>query len=211
VVQNSSITLTSLQNWLLCICPHQRHKPQNHCEISRRCTLIGYTSNAKAYRCWFRESGQIVDSFHITFVEHLNNQTPELSPSIGMNTAPNMGENVAALPPAIQLLGVQKQKLTQQNLRPLPRQRRVCLQMLQETLPRRQQKILIFSTMLVFLVDVEDPDAPSWAEALESDQCNKWLEAAEAELNSLCKMKVYELVSHHKVPANCSAASSYAI
>jgi hypothetical protein len=67
---------------------------------SVECTLIGYASNAKAYRCWFRESGRIVESFHVTFVEHINRQTPELSPSVGMNTAPNTGENVAALPPA---------------------------------------------------------------------------------------------------------------
>ena len=38
------------------------------------CMLIGFSSNAKAYRCWHRGSRRIVDSFHVTFVEHLNNQ-----------------------------------------------------------------------------------------------------------------------------------------
>jgi hypothetical protein len=53
-------------------------------------------------------------------------------------------------------------------------------------------------------VDVEDPNAPSWAEALESDDCDKWLEGANAELSSLHKMNVYELVPRHKVPTNRS-------
>jgi hypothetical protein len=61
---------------------------------------------------------------------------------------------------------------------------------------------------VVFLVDVEDPDAPSWAEALELDQCDKWLEGAEAELNGLHEMKVYELVSRREVPANRSVLRS---
>jgi hypothetical protein len=52
---------------------------------------------------------------------------------------------------------------------------------------------------VVFLVDVEDPNAPSWAEALELEQHNKWLEGAKAELNGLHEMSVYELVSRRKV------------
>jgi hypothetical protein len=53
-------------------------------------------------------------------------------------------------------------------------------------------------------VDVEDPNAPSWAEALESDDRDKWLEGANAELSSLHEMNVYELVPRHKVPTNRS-------
>ena len=54
------------------------------------------------------------------------------------------------------------------------------------------------------LVDVEDPDAPSWAEASQSDERDEWLKGAEAELTSLRDMKVFELVPHSKVPTNCS-------
>ena len=57
---------------------------------------------------------------------------------------------------------------------------------------------------VVFLVDVEDPDAPEWPDALKSDECDKWLKGAKVELNGLCDMKVFELVLRHDVPANRS-------
>ena len=57
---------------------------------------------------------------------------------------------------------------------------------------------------IMLLVDVEDPDAPDWNEALKSADRNKWLEGAKAELNSLHKMGVYKLVSRSEVPTNCS-------
>ena len=41
---------------------------------------------------------------------------------------------------------------------------------------------------IVLLVDMEDPDAPSWTEALESSDRDKWLEGAQAELTSLHEM-----------------------
>ena len=57
---------------------------------------------------------------------------------------------------------------------------------------------------IVLLVDVEDPDAPSWSEALGSSERDNWLEGAKAELTSLHEMGVYQLVSRCKVPTNCS-------
>ena len=56
----------------------------------------------------------------------------------------------------------------------------------------------------MLLVDIEDPDAPEWREALESNECKKWLKGTEAELTSLREMGVYELVPRSKVPTNCS-------
>ena len=47
---------------------------------------------------------------------------------------------------------------------------------------------------IVFLVDVEDPDTPIWAEALKSDEHDKWLEGAEVELKGLREMKIYKVV-----------------
>ena len=44
---------------------------------------------------------------------------------------------------------------------------------------------------VMLLVDVKDPDAPNWREALESSKRGKWLEGAEAELTSLQEMGVY--------------------
>ena len=61
---------------------------------------------------------------------------------------------------------------------------------------------------VVLLVDVEDPDAPDWCEALESSEHDKCLEGAEAELASLREMGVYKLVSRSDVPTNRSVLRS---
>ena len=57
---------------------------------------------------------------------------------------------------------------------------------------------------ITFLIDVEDPDAPKWPDALKSDKRDKWLEGAKIELNGLHLMKVYELILRHDIPSNCS-------
>ena len=57
---------------------------------------------------------------------------------------------------------------------------------------------------IVLLVDVEDSDAPTWTEALQSSDHNKWIEEAEAELTGLCDMGVYALIPHSEVPTNHS-------
>ena len=52
------------------------------------------------------------------------------------------------------------------------------------------------------LVDVEDPDAPSWREAITSSEKEKWLEGAREELRSLEDMEVFHLVPRSDVPSN---------
>lgn len=71
---------------------------------------------------------------------------------------------------------------------------------------RRSRGGLIVKTTL--LVDVEDPNAPSWAEASQSDERDEWLKGAEAELTSLHDMKVFELIPRSEVPTNCSILRS---
>ena len=66
---------------------------------SVECVLIGYASNAKAFRCWHWGSGRIVDSFHVTFVEHLNDQSWPLLPGQDANTVLGMGKSVTAPTP----------------------------------------------------------------------------------------------------------------
>ena len=51
-----------------------------------------------------------------------------------------------------------------------------------------------------WLVDVEAPDAPDWAEALASPDKEKWLEGVHAELRSLEDMQVFQLIPHSAVP-----------
>jgi hypothetical protein len=41
---------------------------------SRPCILIGYAPHSKAYRLWDTSNSQVFNSFHVTFVEHLDDQ-----------------------------------------------------------------------------------------------------------------------------------------
>ena len=42
------------------------------------CVLIGYSPHSKAYRLWDVTSGRIFDSFHVSFVEHLDEHPAKL-------------------------------------------------------------------------------------------------------------------------------------
>ena len=57
---------------------------------------------------------------------------------------------------------------------------------------------------IVLLVDIEDPDAPTWTKALQSSDHDKWIEGAEAELTGLRDMGVYALVPCSEVPTNAA-------
>ena len=42
------------------------------------CILIGYSPHSKAYWLWDTTSGRIFDSFHVSFIEHLNEHPTKL-------------------------------------------------------------------------------------------------------------------------------------
>jgi len=73
-----------------------------------------------------------------------------------------------------------------------------------ETAPLEADEAALFETMTTLLVDVEDPDAPKWSEVLALADCDKWLEGARLELDSLRDMEVYQLVPRSTVPSNHS-------
>ena len=50
------------------------------------------------------------------------------------------------------------------------------------------------------IIDVEDPDSPTWGEAITSAEKEKWLEGARSELRSLEDMEVFRLVPRSAVP-----------
>jgi hypothetical protein len=54
-------------------------------QCSVPCILIGYAPNAKAYRLWNPASGRIFNSFHVTFVEHLDAIPSDLLPGTFLN------------------------------------------------------------------------------------------------------------------------------
>ena len=56
---------------------------------SRPCVLIGYSPHSKAYRLWDRESGRIFDSFHVSFLEHLDELPTDLFPGMTLTLSPN--------------------------------------------------------------------------------------------------------------------------
>jgi len=57
---------------------------------SRPCILIGYSPHSKAYRLWDPASGQIFNSFHVSFVEHLDEAWSNLLPGTTMTLAPDL-------------------------------------------------------------------------------------------------------------------------
>ena len=220
---------------------------------SVECVLIGYSSNAKAYRCWHRGSGRIVDSFHVTFVEHLNDQARPLLPGLDSNVTPDLDEGVTApastsenvdesvaSPPLDDMIvplaptsavvdeaprrstrvkvPIPSREETKNGLvhgRAIASQRAVADVAVEGTvsacvpenpLAETEEDTLLRKVIdeIILLVNVEDPDAPSWTEALESGDRDKWLEGAEAELNSLREMGVYKLVPCSEVPTNRS-------
>lgn len=58
--------------------------------------------------------------------------------------------------------------------------------------------------VVVFLVDLEDPDTSEWPNAIKSNECNKWLECAKVEIDSLREMNVFKLILCRDIPTNCS-------
>jgi transposase InsO family protein len=55
----------------------------NNPKIFRRstpCTMIGYAPHSKAYRLWDNTNGAIFNSFHVTFIEHLDSLPTDLLP-----------------------------------------------------------------------------------------------------------------------------------
>ena len=55
----------------------QTHNPKIF-QRSILCVLIGYAPHAKAYRLWDTSTGRIFNSYHITFIEHLQAQRADL-------------------------------------------------------------------------------------------------------------------------------------
>jgi hypothetical protein len=64
----------------------------NNPKIYRRstpCVLIGYAPSSKAYRLWDITTGKIFNSFHVTFIEHLNSLPSSLLPGTTIELAPS--------------------------------------------------------------------------------------------------------------------------
>jgi transposase InsO family protein len=231
--------------------------------------LIGYATNAKAYRCWFRESGRVIDSFHVSFIEHLDSRPTPSPLAPDTDSVPHAGETVAAFPPAPPPANDGDSSTSVDGLATLPSpigkgtddaprrsaRGRVpapsreesndglirgkaasrALNQVRESASRRKGEManimdsspdipveddscmhaagdpleettedLNHFDDVVFLVDVEDPDAPEWPDAIKTDEREKWLEGARTELDSLREMRVFELVLRRDVPANRS-------
>ncbi len=85
----------------------QMHNPKIY-RCSCPCILIGYTPHAKAYQLWDTVDGSIFNSFHVTFLEHLDEQPTDLLPGtticIEPNTAPSWDAPPCSVtPPPIQV------------------------------------------------------------------------------------------------------------
>ena len=184
------------------------------------CVMIGYAPNTKAYRCWERHSGRIVELYHVRFIEHLDATPHALNPGVLVNPltdsdpesdpdAQPADATAAALPePGIQTPSTALPRCSARAHVPAPTR--------QETSdglePRRRapaatSEHAYFTAACIaaiaeaaLLVDVEDPDAPTWREALASDEREQWLDGARAEIRSLEDMSVFELIPRSIVP-----------
>jgi Reverse transcriptase (RNA-dependent DNA polymerase)/Integrase core domain/GAG-pre-integrase domain len=54
-------------------------------ERSTPCILIGYTHQSKAYRLWDPEKNRVFNSFHVTFIEHLDSEPRPYRPGKVLN------------------------------------------------------------------------------------------------------------------------------
>ena len=65
----------------------QTNNPKIYC-CSRPCILIGYAPHAKAYQLWDTTDGSIFNSFHVTFLERLDQQPIDLLPGTTISIEP---------------------------------------------------------------------------------------------------------------------------
>jgi hypothetical protein len=56
---------------------------------SMPCILIGYAPSSKAYCLWDVATGKVFNSFHVTFIEHLNSLPSTLLPRMTIKLAPS--------------------------------------------------------------------------------------------------------------------------
>ena len=75
----------------------QTHNPKIF-QRSTPCVLIGYAPCAKVYRLWDVTTGKVFNSFHVTFVKHLQSQPTDLLPGTTVNLNPDAPPTWAALP-----------------------------------------------------------------------------------------------------------------
>jgi len=66
----------------------QTHNPKIF-QRSTPCILISYAPHAKAYRLWDTTTGRIFNSYHITFIEHLQSQPTDLLLGTTINLNPD--------------------------------------------------------------------------------------------------------------------------
>jgi hypothetical protein len=66
----------------------QTHNPKIFCR-SKPCTLIDYTPHSKAYHLWDNTTGSIFNSFHVTFIEHLDSLPSDLLLGTTLQLDPN--------------------------------------------------------------------------------------------------------------------------
>ena len=197
---------------------------------SLECVLISYAPHAKAYWCWEWGSQQIVDSHHVSFVKHLAAQPHALHPGVSVDMLPRDGEDgslptpfpqtnvvgdhvspsapssVSALPsvsPAVEAVGEvvdAASKLLSLSVH-LSENPSIIPSTNMNTAPSDND---IHALIAALLIDVEDPDALEWHEAIALADWDKWMEGAQLELDSLRDMEVYQLVLWTDIPANCS-------
>jgi len=96
---------------------------------SRPCVFIGYSPHSKAYRLWDRESGRVFDSFHVSFIEHLDEVPATLLPGTTITLTPDSPPSwdTASTPPSTVPPAPPLCTLTYPPIVPLPPSQNDCI------------------------------------------------------------------------------------
>jgi transposase InsO family protein len=167
---------------------------------SMPCTLIGYAPHSKAYRLWDNTTGAVFNSFHVTFVEHLDAQPADLLPGTTIlfnpDTPPSWETPIpspfTSPPISSALLSSFSPLADSHDLLPLS----------------ISDPSLSVDHVLLALVDssmepvVDTGDDPLWSSALTSPEREYWIAGAREELQSLKDLQVFVLVPRSSVPSH---------
>lgn len=177
--------------------------------------MIRYTPHAKAYCCWNHQNGHIVNSYHIRFIEHLNVSPKLFHPGQIINSLEPVEDDIPVPDPST----IPNPKPTKtsgpcrspQEHKPMSSWQETCNGLntrqavaalaMQSTMTGNDMEYDSPKLLSTLLVNVEDPDAPTWKEAMASNERGKWMEGMCEELCSLKDMDIFEVIPKSDIPS----------
>jgi hypothetical protein len=169
-----------------------RHKLQPKAE---KLTLVGYSTESKAYRLWSPERRKIVISRNVRFNENSVNQThiPNTEETIETQgeTDHEIVPEISTEPEVVIERPKQKSKSTNNS-----RMTKQLESDLGDYWKNTDEEITSFA-----LANIATIEPQTYQQAMESHDSTKWKEVMKEEFNSLIENRTWQLT---KLPSNCS-------